>query len=68
MTFLFRRTGGSVLMAVLFHLAFNTARTVVLAGMPEPSLGQLQQLFMTNTVMLWIIAMITLGFMDKRQP
>jgi hypothetical protein len=31
---------GSVAMAVLFHLGFNTARTVVLAGMPEPTAGR----------------------------
>jgi uncharacterized protein len=67
MTFLLGRTGGSVLMAVLFHLAFNTARTVVLAGMPQPTPGQLQQVFVANIAVLWVIAVVTLGFLDRRR-
>jgi uncharacterized protein len=68
MTFLLRRTGGSVLMAVLFHLSFNTARTIVLAGMPDATNDQLRQVFAANTVVLWIIAVITLGLADRRRP
>lgn len=67
MTFLFRRTGGSVLIAVLFHLTFNTARAIFFAGLPEPTVHQLCELYFGDIAMLWwVIAVVCLGSLSRR--
>jgi uncharacterized protein len=65
MTFLYRRTGGSVLIAVLFHLTFNTARTIVFAGLPELSAVQLREVFLLNVATLSAVAAVSLGSLRR---
>ena len=48
MTLIYLRTGGSVLMAVLAHLAFNTAGSVVFAGLPPFSPERIRQIYLVK--------------------
>lgn len=66
MTFLFRRTGGSVLIAVLFHLTFNTARTIMFAGLPEPTVQQLREVYFADIAMLLVVAVVCLASLSRR--
>ena len=55
MTIIYLRTGGSVLMAVLAHLAFNTARSVVFAGLPPFSLERTRQIYLVEVAVLGLV-------------
>ena len=55
MTMIYLRTGGSVLMAVLAHLAFNTAESVVFAGLPPFSLERTRQIYLVEVAVLGLV-------------
>jgi membrane protease YdiL (CAAX protease family) len=65
LTFVWCKTGGSVLMAVLFHLTFNTAETILFWGLPEPEPAQQLQIYVLNIVFMWIAAVAALGSLPK---
>ena len=60
MTFLFLRTRGSVLLAVLAHLAFNTAESVLFAGLPELPSGHVRNIYLVNVAVLGGIGVASL--------
>jgi len=60
MTLIYLRTGGSVLMAVLAHLAFNTARSVVFAGLPPFSLERIRQIYLVEITLLGVVGFVCL--------
>ena len=55
MTLIYLRTGGSVLMAVLAHLAFNTAESIVFAGLPPFSLDHTRQIYLVKVAVLGLV-------------
>ena len=55
MTLIFLRTGGSVLMAVLAHLAFNTAGSIVFAGLLPFSPERIRQIYLVKVAMLGLV-------------
>ena len=55
MTMIYLRTGGSVLMAVLAHLAFNTAGSIVFAGLPPFSLERTRQIYLVEVAVLGLV-------------
>ncbi len=57
MTWLFLRTHGSLLLAVLAHLTFNTAEAVVYGGLPEPAVEQERAVYLVNVALLAAIAL-----------
>jgi membrane protease YdiL (CAAX protease family) len=52
MTLIYLRTGGSILMAVLAHLAFNTAGSIVFAGLPPFSIDHVRQIYLVKVAVL----------------
>jgi uncharacterized protein len=66
MTFLFLRTEGSVLITALFHLTFNTARTILFAGLPEPTTHQLREVYFGDIAMLSVTAVVCLASLSCR--
>jgi membrane protease YdiL (CAAX protease family) len=60
MTLLFLRTRGSVLLAVLAHLAFNTATAVVFAGLPRLSADQVRDIYIMNVAVLSVVGVASL--------
>jgi CAAX protease family protein len=56
MTWLFLRTQGSVLVAVLAHLTFNTAEAVVYAGLPKLAVAQERAVHLVNVILLAVVA------------
>jgi hypothetical protein len=56
-TWLYHRTGRSVLIVMLFHLTSNIAGAVVAPLFTEPNRTQFQFLF---TLFAWIIALVIL--------
>jgi len=55
MTMIYLRTGGSVLMAVLAHLAFNTAGSVVFADFPPFSAERTRQIYLVEVAVLGLV-------------
>ena len=51
----FLRTNGSLLLATLTHLAFNTAENVVFAGLPVLSAADTRSVYLVN---VWVLAAI----------
>ena len=60
MTWLFLRTHGSLLLAVLAHLTFNTAEAVVYGGFPEPTVEQARAVYLVNVALLAAIALVVM--------
>jgi CAAX protease family protein len=60
MTFIYVRTGGSVLLAVLAHLAFNTAGAIMFAGLPPFSLDQIRQIYLVKIGVLGLVGLACL--------
>jgi hypothetical protein len=57
-TWLFNRTGGSLLVAVLFHMTLNVAEWVVPVGLFE---GDTTSLFI-QSIVLWLVVAGLVGF------
>jgi len=55
-------SGGSVLLAVLQHVAFNTSETVLFGFIPEPSAEHKRQIYLLNTLVMWFVALVALGW------
>ena len=61
MTFLYLRTNGSVLIAVLAHLAFNTAESVVSGGLPDAPVEQLRAVYLVNVGVLAVLGLVCMA-------
>lgn len=57
MTWLFLRTQGSVLLAVLAHLTFNTAEAVVYGGLPRLADSLQRAVYLVNVTLLAVMAL-----------
>ena len=53
-------SGGSILLAVLQHLAFNTSEAVVFGFISEPSAEYKRQIYLLNTLVMWFVTVIGL--------
>ena len=60
MTLVFLRTNGSVLLAVLAHLTFNTAESVVFGGLPASSVERLRAVYLVNVAVLALLGLVSL--------
>ena len=60
MTLLFLRTNGSVLLAVLAHLTFNSADNVLFGGLPHQPTEQLRSVYMVNVALLAVLGLLSL--------
>ena len=60
MTFLYLRTGASVLLAILAHLTFNTAEAVLFGGLPHQAVEQLRSVYLVNVALLAVLGLIAL--------
>jgi membrane protease YdiL (CAAX protease family) len=58
LTSVFNNTGGSVLLAILLHLTFNSARNGLLPAFPEPTEAQKLEIFVINILVLWVFALL----------
>ena len=67
LTFLYVVSRGSVLLAVLFHLSFNTAGTILYRMFPEPSAGQELELYVIEIVANWILAAVLLFWLARHR-
>lgn len=67
MTLVFLRTKGSVLIAVLAHLAFNTAESVVFAGLGPISDDQERAIYLVNVGALAAVGVASLLWTSQRQ-
>lgn len=56
MTWLFLRTDGSVLLAVLAHLTFNTAEAAVYGGLPDLAVTQERSVYLVTVALFAVIA------------
>jgi len=68
MTLLFLRTNGSILLAVLAHLAFNTAESVVSAGLPEMPVEQLRIVYVVTVCVLAVLGLVCIFWSSRRSP
>jgi membrane protease YdiL (CAAX protease family) len=55
-------SGGSVLLAVLQHVAFNTSEAVLFGFILEPSAEHKRQIYLLNTLVMWFVALVALGW------
>ena len=65
LTFLFTKTHGSVLLAVIYHATFNTAETILFRMVPEPTPGQELRVYILSIAFSWILAIILLTFASQ---
>jgi membrane protease YdiL (CAAX protease family) len=66
-TVTFLLSGGSVLVAVLQHLAFNTSEAIVFGFITEPSAEQKRQIYLLNTLIMWFVALVALRWWAWRR-
>jgi membrane protease YdiL (CAAX protease family) len=66
-TLIYMRTRGSILLAVLAHLAFNTAQSVVFAGLPTFTPDRVRQIYLTNVAVLGVVGLGCLFWLGRRQ-
>jgi len=66
MTVLFLHTKGSVLLAVLAHLTFNTAEAVLFGGLPQLAAGQQRAVYIVNVGLLAILGLMSLCWLAAR--
>lgn len=59
-TVLFNRTGGSVLLAIVFHTTFNTAESALFAVFREPSAAQETTVYLWTILLTWVAALVAL--------
>jgi uncharacterized protein len=67
-TLIYLRTGGSVLLAVLAHLAFNTAESVVFAGLPPFTPESVRQIYLTNVAVVGVVGLGCLFWLGRSSP
>jgi CAAX protease family protein len=67
MTVLFLHTNGSVLLAVLAHLSFNTADAILFGGLPALAPGVTRSIYLVNVGLLAILGMVSLGWLATRR-
>ena len=66
MTYLFLRTNGSVLLAVLAHLTFNTAESVLFGGLPPLAAELRPSVYLVNVALLAIVGVTSLAWLARR--
>lgn len=66
MTLLFLHTRGSVLLAVLAHLAFNTAESVLFGGLPPMTPAMVRDVYLVNVSLLASLGVIALAWLTFR--
>ena len=66
MTVLFLRTKGSVLLAILAHLTFNTAEAVLFGGLPQLAAERQRAVYIVNVALLAILGLISLCWLAAR--
>ena len=72
MTFVFIKTKGSVLIAILFHAVFNASSNILLTIFPlvENNVAQRETIYITNIILMAILASVLLlinQFMKKKR-
>ena len=67
-TLVFVRTNGSLLLAILTHLAFNTAENVVYAGLPALSVDHTRNVYVANVWVLAAVGCLSLISLEWRRP
>jgi membrane protease YdiL (CAAX protease family) len=67
-TLIYVRTAGNILLAVLAHLAFNTAESVVFAGLPTFSPDRVRQIYLTNVAVLGVVGLGSLFWLGRSEP
>jgi len=67
MTWLFLRTRGSLLLAVLAHLTFNTAESVVFGGLPDPAPEVERSVYLISVTLLAAAALAAMWHVRKER-
>ena len=67
-TLIFVRTSGSLLLAILAHMAFNTAENVVYAGLPTLSPEHARAVYLVNVWVLAAIGAVSLWLLSHGNP
>jgi membrane protease YdiL (CAAX protease family) len=67
MTLVFLRTNGSVLIAVLAHMTFNTAESVVFGGLPRSPVEHVRAVYLINVAILALAGLLCLFWLSRRQ-
>ncbi len=67
LTFLYCMTNGSVLIAILCHAVFNAQESIFFAAVSDPTDAQLQQIYVINIALLWVVALVTLGWLSRHR-
>jgi len=68
MTLVFFRTDGSILLAVLAHMTFNTAESVVLAGLPRLPVEHRRAVYLVNVGILALAGLTCLLGQSRTGP
>jgi membrane protease YdiL (CAAX protease family) len=66
-TVVFNHTGGSVLIAILFHLTFNASENILFSALQEPSYSQQLQIYIGNIMLMWLVALPSVFFLSRRR-
>jgi len=66
MTLLYLQTRGSLFMAVLAHLTFNSAESVVFSGLPSMALDLQQSVYLVNVGVLSVLGLAGLLWVTRR--
>ena len=67
MTLLYLRTRGSLLMAVLAHVTFNTAESVVFGGLPDLAVELQRRVYLANVALLLVLGLASLVWATRRK-
>lgn len=67
-TFLYFETKGSVLVAIIFHLSFNSSSGILFSALPKPSLRQRLDIYLIFILLMWISALLSLIFLSRHNP
>jgi len=66
MTFVYWHTRGSVLVAILLHLAFNTPEALFFAGLPPVAADTQRHVYLINVALLCVVAAACLVLLGRR--
>lgn len=66
MTVLFLHTRGSLLLAVLAHMTFNTAESILFGGLPSLSPERAKALYLASVAAWAVLGLISLGWLGAR--